>query len=85
MDIDRVARIVIANADYGMALKVKHHRPAGINFRFELGKGKASSDCIVRFLVVAICNGITSGLVKEFSPISPIQRANPIRYHVVAG
>jgi hypothetical protein len=85
MDIDRVARIVIANADYGVAFKVKHHRPAGINFRFELDKGKASGDCVVRFLVVAFCNGITSGLVKEFSPISPIQCANPIRYHVVAG
>ena len=38
VDIDRVARIVIANADDGMAFQVKHHRPAGINFRLVLGK-----------------------------------------------
>jgi hypothetical protein len=85
MDIDRVARIVIANANYGMPLEVEHHRPAGIYFGLELGKGKPSSDCIVRFLAVAVGNGITSGLVKELSPVSPIHRVNPIGLHCTAG
>jgi hypothetical protein len=85
MDVDGVARVIIANADYGMALQVKHHRSASIDFRFELGKGKAASDGIVRLLVVAIGNGITSGLIEEFSPIGPIERVNPIRLHCTAG
>jgi hypothetical protein len=38
MEIDRIAGIVIANANDGMANQIKHHRPAGVNFRFELGK-----------------------------------------------
>ena len=72
VDVDQFLAIVIANTNDAMTRKVKHYRSASVNLRFELGKGKTSSHNIVRFLVVAVCNGITSGLIKEFSALRSI-------------
>ena len=72
VDIDRIPGIVIADADDGMPLEVKHHRPAGIDLRLELGKGETTGYGVIRFLVIAIGYRISPGFVKKLSAICPV-------------
>ena len=64
VDVDRAGRIIVAIAHNGMSGKVEHHRVAGIDLGFELGKVKASADKIIGVLVVTVGDGITPGLVE---------------------
>ena len=66
MNIDRIGGAVIADANNIIIEKIKQHRPSGIDLRLVLGKGESNPGVVViRRLVVAFRDCVTSGLVEE--------------------
>ncbi len=85
MNIDCIVGFVIADANDSMTFQLKHHRPAGIDLRFVLSKGKPPGNDIICLLAITSCYRVTPGFVKKFYPVSPIIIVNAIIFHFTAG